>query len=206
MAEMVGWNGYESMQSNYHLYQSPLLILGILFPALGWFSFIASTVKRLRTGKPSSGVYIPFIGPMLIDMWLRSVGAQPWTMILPWMADIGTLHFIWMMPRLLSEIWRYSRWTRLFVLSGSHENQTVLISFHKGGHYVLKKNWQRPAGETGIVSLGEPGTFICDGNGWILTSYLGGIRQITSGKDHWYVVDPASPLEYRIDGWSLNKG
>lgn len=188
------------------MYQYPFLILGLLFLAAGWFSFIASTVKRLRTGKSSSGVHIPFIGPILFDMWLRSVGAQSWTLILPWVADIGTLHFFWIMPRLVSEMWRYSHFTRLFVLSGSHENQTVYLSFHKGGHYVLKKNWQRPAGEPGIVSLGEPGRFIHTGNGWILTSYMGYERQITQEKDRWYVVDQVSPQEYRIDGWALKKG
>lgn len=206
MAEMVCGIGNGWMQLKYHLYQYPFLILGLLFLLIGWFSFIASTANRFTTGKSSSGVYIPFIGPIFIDMWLRSVGAQSWTMILPWVMDFGTLQFFWIMPRLVSEMWRYSRWTRLFLLSGLHENQTVHLSFHAGGHYVLKKNWQRPAGEPGIVSLGEPGTFIRDGNGWILTSYMGCARQITHEKDYWYVVDQESPQEYRIDGWLLNKG
>jgi tetratricopeptide (TPR) repeat protein len=45
-------------------------------------------------------------------------------------------------PRMATEMWQTSRFTRVFRLVGSRENQSVEISFHKGGCYVLKKKWQ----------------------------------------------------------------
>jgi hypothetical protein len=181
------------------------LILGLIFPLLSWFTLICGAIQHWRTKKSSSGIYIPFIGPILIDIWFVSVGSQSWTLIVPWVLDIGTLSFLWVLPRLIADAWQTSRFTRTFLFVGSEGNQTVGISLHKSGRYMLRKKWQRPPNELGITSLGEPGTFEVDRNDFILTSHVGWKRIIRKQDKEFFIRDTESEGDYRLDGWNLEQ-
>ena len=185
--------------------KNALLVLGLIFPLLSWFTFIGGAIQHWRTKKSCSGIYIPFIGPILIDIWIVAVGSPVWTLIVPWVLDIGTLFFIWVLPRLIADAWQTSRFTRTFLFVGSKGNQTVEISLHRGGRYVLKKQWQRPSNECSITALGKPGTFKVNGEEFILTSHLGWRRIIRKQDDEFLIRDAESEGDYRLDGWSLKQ-
>ena len=183
--------------------ENALLILGLVFPMLSWLTLVVGSIQARSTGKSSSGVYIPFIGPILIDIWLLGVGAPSWSLIIPWIVDIGTLFFLWVLPQMVVDGWRTSRFTRTFLFVGVQGNQTVEISLHKGGRYVLKKQWQRPPNECGITGLGEPGTFQQDGDQFTLTSHTGWTRVIRRQAGEFFVADSEAEGDYQLDGWTL---
>ena len=183
--------------------ENALLIIGLIFPLLSWLTLVTGAIQARSTGRGSSGVYIPFIGPILIDIWLLGVGAPPWALIIPWIADIGTVFFLWVLPQMVVDAWRTSRFTRTFLFVGIQGNQTVEISLHKGGQYVLKKQWQRPQNECGITGLGEPGTFEQDGDQFTLTSHTGWTRVIRREADGFLIADHESEGDYQVDGWKL---
>ena len=185
--------------------QNAFLVLGLIFPLLSWFTFIGGAIQHWRTGKSSSGIYIPFIGPVLIDIWIVAVDSPAWMLIVPWVLDIGTWAFLWVLPRSIASAWHTSRFTRTFLLVGSRGNQTVEISLHRGGRYVLKKQWQRPSNECGIVALGEPGTYEVKGETFILTSHLGWKRIMRKRNDEFFIRDTESEGDYLLDGWSLKQ-
>lgn len=185
--------------------ENALLIAGLIFPAISWLSFLASGIQYLLAKKTSSGVYIPFIGPLLIDIWIIAVDAPIWTLVIPWIADIGTVFFLFAMPRLIVNAWQTSQFTRIFLLVGMRANQAVEISFHKGGHYVLKKNWNRPTGEMGVVALSEPGSFEEVEESIVLTSHTGAMRHVRRHDGEYLVSDTEAGEDYNLDGWTLHE-
>lgn len=104
---------------------------------------------------------------------------------------------------MVKEAFNTSRFTRLFVLTGNQSNQTVSISFHKGGIYHFQKKWQRPPGEMGLLEVNEPGTYTEQLGSLQLTSHTGSMRCIVKRKDDYFVQDDDSSDDYRIDGWVL---
>jgi hypothetical protein len=170
-----------------------LLAIGLLFPAISWLTLIAGYLHYKWHGGSSSGVYVPFVGPVLLDLWLLSRGELAWTLLIPWLADVGTLFFLVALTRFARDAWQTSRFTRLLLLSGEHSDARVEISLHKGGHYVLRKNWNPEApshSSTGYrpVSLGEPG--VCEEvtGGWRLTSHAGRVWLLLRNEGSGYVV------------------
>jgi len=156
-----------------------------------------------RTGRSTSGAFIPFIGPVLLSVWLIRSSEPKWMLVLPWVLDIGTLFFLAALPRILEEVWQTSSFTRLFTLSGEDGNQSVEITFHRGGHYVLKKRWTRSKGEMGVLTLGEPGIYTSQDNVLILRSHTGRQRQAVPGGEGYVISDPGALDDYRIDGMQL---
>ena len=180
-----------------------VLIAGLIFPTISWLTFIACTLQATFAGKSSSGVYIPIIGPILLDIWILLINAPGWTLAIPWIADIGTIIFALAIPRLFAEFWQTSIFTRTFTLEGAHTNQRAIISFHKGGHYLLTKNWTRRPGEAGVSSVGEPGTYYQHATTIELKSHAGFVRQIKENDGIYAVVDSTSPEDYQLDGWTF---
>jgi hypothetical protein len=183
--------------------ENALLILGLVFPGLAWLTLVAGAIQSRVTGKSYSSVCIPFIGPILIDIWLLVIGAPAWSLILPWIGDIGTLLFLWVLPGLVADEWRHSRFTRTVLFVGVLGNQTVEISLHKGGRYVLKKQWSRRSNECGLTAFGEPGTFEREGDEFTLTSHSGWTRIIRRQGDAFLVADKEAEGDYNLDGWTL---
>lgn len=190
-------NHEEHMSSN-------ILFVGLLFPLLGWLTFALSRIQYARTGRASSGIYIPFIGPILIDIWLFAIAAPTWTLLIPWIADIGTIAFVYMTPRLLHEFWRTSCFTRIAVLEGMMSNMHVRVSLHRNAHYLLEKRWSRPPNETGILKFSEIGTYRDEGSTITLTSSVGAIRRLQKQCNDYVAEDTELHGPGQINGWTLH--
>jgi len=185
-----------------------LFVAGLIFPVLSLLTGIASLLSRRSDQKHSSAVFVPFIGPGLLTCWVL-VGHRPlWLIPILWIADIGTLAFLAVAPRLIADWWRLSSFTRILTLSGKQGIESAIITLHSSGHYLLKKSWNRPPGEMGIVSLGEPGTFVHTDDHYELTAHHG-MRRILRGIDETtYRVEENPPAkeelrDYSLDGWLL---
>jgi hypothetical protein len=188
--------------------QKLLLIVGLIFPAISWLSGIGSLVYQWRYKKHSSPVFIPFIGPILLTTWAVSTHQPLWIIVMVWVADIGTLGFLAASPALLRDWWRICSFTRVLALNGSKDNQSAIITIHSTGHYLLKKSWTRPPGQTGIVGLGEPGTFTQLEDGYELISHVGLRRLLQKTDEKAYRVEaeelPKQELhDYSLRGWVL---
>lgn len=183
-----------------------LLVVGLIFPALSLFTEMASLWDRWRHQKHSSPVFIPFIGPILLTSWVLIDHNPLWWIPFVWIADIGTMAFLVISPRLIADWWHISSFTRILTLRGDHDIQSAIITLHSSGHYLLKKSWNRPPGQIGIVALGEPGTFIQTENQYELTSDLGLHRILRKTLEGTYRVeqdqrDNESLQNYLLHGW-----
>jgi hypothetical protein len=179
-----------------------LLASGLLFPLISWITFLLS-VWTARAGRHSSGVYVPFVGPVLLDVWLAGAAAPGWSLILPWILDIGTLFFFAWLPRLGKELWETSRFTRVITLNGAQGNQTAEFSFHRGGNYQLWIRWQRAPGELGLLAVGDPGTFVKRDRQLELISHTGRERALVATGDAYVVNDTGPQDHYHLQGWHL---
>jgi hypothetical protein len=179
-----------------------LLAGGLLFPLISWLTFLFS-VRDAQAGRHSSGVYVPFVGPVLLDLWLAGTAAPGWSLILPWLFDIGTLFFLAWLPYACRGWWETSRYTRVFTLDGAQGIQTAEFSFHKGGNYYLWIRWQRAPGELGLVALGEHGTYVQRDRQLELLSHTGRERVLVATGDAYLVSDPGPQDNSQLQSWRL---
>ncbi len=128
------------------------LVIGLLFPAISLLTGIGSFVVHWRHKRHSSPLFVPFVGPILLTLWLLLTKKPLWLVPVVWVLDIGTLAFLAIGPRLIADWWRVSSFTKILTLRGARDIQTAIITLHSTGHYVLFKS-------CGIASLGEPGVF-----------------------------------------------
>lgn len=180
----------------------------MIFPVISLLSGIASLLDRWRHKKHSSPVFVPLVGPILLTIWVILAGKPFWFIAVVWVADIGTLAFFAVSPKLLIDYWRTSPFTKILTLTGSRENQTATVTLHSTGYYLLKKSWKRRTGEAGIVELAEPGTFTQTGDCYELISYTGLHRILRKrGTDAFLVEEEASENEgfrnYSLNQWML---
>ena len=185
------------------------LAIGALFPAISWLTLIAGYLHYKWHGRASSGVYVPFVGPLMLDLWLLARGEPGWLLVVPWVIDVGTLFFLAALPRLVKDAWQTSRFTRLLHLSGEHSEARVDISLHRGGHYLLTKHWNQRAplhasAVPRLITLGEPG--LCDESpdGWRLTSHAGRVRHLLRSGSSGYVVRDAAVAARDEDTHNIN--
>jgi hypothetical protein len=185
-----------------------LLAGGLIFPTLSLLTLIASAATRWRSGRYASPVFVPLVGPMLLSIGVLVGGHSAWFIPLVWLTDVGTLAFLVVLPELTRQGWETSRFTRRLSLRGEHDLQRAVITLHRGGRYRLKKSWNRPRGETGIVELGELGMFSETAGGFILVSDHGLSREFSLVVDGAYLVreelhDRPELQNYSLDGWRL---
>jgi len=186
----------------------PLLIVGLIFPGISLLTGIGSLVCHWRHKKHSSPVFLPFVGPVLLTSWGIFAHQPLWFIAIAWVADIGTLAFLAASPQLIRDWWHTSSYTRILALNGNEDNQRAIITLHSTGHYLLKKSWSREPGQTGIVGLGEPGTFTQLDNRYELTSHVG-LRRVLRKTDQtaYRVEEEKLPTEelrnYSLSGWVL---
>jgi hypothetical protein len=141
-------------------------------------------------------------------VWVILTGKPPWLIALFFVTDLSTVYLIAASPRLVAEWWQTSSFTRVLMLNGTRDEQHAILTIHSTGHYLLKKSWIRPEGQTGIVGLGEPGRFVQSGSDFELTSYHGVRRTLIRQDDGIYAVqdeeikDPGL-LNYSLDGWKM---
>jgi len=84
-----------------------LLFFGLLFPIISWLTTIGCYYKWLKYKKHSSAIYIPFIGPVLLTIWVCGAEKPWWLIPIVWICDIGTVSFIYVIPRLISDWWKH---------------------------------------------------------------------------------------------------
>lgn len=185
-----------------------LLVFGLIFPALSLLTGIGSLVHQWRHKEYSSPIFIPFIGPILLTCSILLTYRPLWLIPIAWILDIGTLAFFAVTPRLLRDSWRVSWFTRILKLHGTHDIQSAILTLHKTGHYLLKKSWNRPPNELGVVGLGEPGVFTKTADGYRMRSDHGLCRTLRRTTDGGYTVDEDAfqdeALEkYSLDGWVM---
>jgi hypothetical protein len=179
-----------------------LLFAGFVFPLISWLTFALGFFKT-RSGRAPSGVYVPLVGPVLLSAWLHKTSAPEWTLLLPWVFDIGTLFFIASAPSVLREFWRTSIFTRLFKLTGADGNESVEISFHRGGLYFLKKCWTRSSGQLWMIAIGESGKYLDGERSLKLCSDSGRKRDLAIEGEIYVVSDFGTVDDLQIQGWRL---
>lgn len=185
-----------------------LLGCGLFFPALSLLTVFASAVTWWRSGRHASAVLIPFVGPVLLTCWLLLRGYSAWFIPLVWLLDMGTVMFLAVLPWLIREWWQTSVFTRIMILRGTQGIQRAVITIHHGGHYLLRKSWDRPSSEPGIVGLGEPGSFVADGETLTLVSDHGlrrRLRRVTRDAFDVEELEEDRPelRDYSLRGWRL---
>lgn len=188
--------------------ESGLFAGGLLFPALSLLTVLASAMTWWRSHRHASAVLIPFIGPALLTCWILLRGYSGWFIPLAWLLDIGTLVFLSVLPRLIREWWQTSVFTRTMILRGTQGIQRAEITIHRGGRYLLTKTWNRPRDELGIVGLGEPGSFVAEGETLTLVSDHGLRRELRRVARSAYDVDEPEEdcpqfQDYSLRGWRL---
>src|SRR5262249_52807804 len=142
-----------------------------LSTAVSWWSY------RVQK-KHSSAVLIPYIGPVCLTVWIVQTNKSYWFIPAAWVCDLGTIAFTSVLPRLIKDAWHVSTITKAMTLVGRSGNAEAELTLHKGGHYLLRKRWNRRHGDFGPLSRGEPGRYIevhgnfhltaCDGASWTL--------------------------------------
>jgi hypothetical protein len=191
-----------------------LLAVGLVFPAVSWLSVMASAWSYWRNGRRSSAIYLPFFGPIILTCWVILDSRPLWLIVIAWVLDIGTIAFLLVAPRLLREWWRTSRFTTKLILSGSEGIESATLTLHSGGHYLLRKAWNRPKDMPGIVGLGEPGTYVEDGSDYELTAHYGLRRHLhlfdarTSYTSFSVREEPSQNQDHRdysLEGWILSR-
>jgi hypothetical protein len=187
-------------------YPIVFLVTGLLFPLISLLTGIAALIDRWTRKKNSSPVFIPFIGPVLLTTWVVLSHYPWWVVPLVWMGDIGTVAFLILSPKLISEWWDTCSYTRVLSLHGSRDNQTAQLSFHSTGRYLLRKKCQRAPNECGFLSLGEPGVFTQTEEALEMKADHGWERRLDAvSEGHFRVsedeeVDRKHPI-YSIAGW-----
>jgi hypothetical protein len=186
------------------------LVSGLLFPLLSILTGIAVLIDRWRGKKHSSPVFIPFIGPALLTAWVMLSHYPLWLIPIVWVGDIGTVAFLIISPKLLSQWWDTCSHTRVLCLHGVNGNQSAELSFHSTGRYHLRKKWQRPPNECGIVSLGELGTFTRTPDAFEMKADHGCSRQLSPVSEGRFQVRAEAELadayrDYSIVGWEFDQ-
>jgi hypothetical protein len=156
-------------------------------------------LHMMTTGKDSSWVIIPFIGPITLDVFLLIEAKPLWSLAIPWMLDAGTLNTFMYMPRLFRDWWKTSCFTRLCTLTGSRANQHVQVSLHKGNQYCLRFRCEQRL-------LSTLGSFEAMNAGFRLTSQSGEVWRIEACADGYIAADPLDSLGLSMDGLRLHCG
>ncbi len=184
---------------------SPLLIVGCVFPIISWISLIIATINQKILGIHCSPAFVPIIGPVLLNSWSIQSGHPVWFLIVPWVLDIGTLWFLFLLPNMIKEYWQYSKFTRIFVFHSKKNHKNIALSIHKNEHFIIKFNWQREKNETGIISMNDFGKYtIADNGDYTLTSHTGTKRKLYPTKGHYVCMDHENKEASNIDGYTFS--
>jgi hypothetical protein len=182
------------------------LVAGLLFPLISLLTGIAALIDRWKRKKNSSPVFIPFLGPALLTTWVV-LSHYPWWLIpVVWVSDIGTVGFLILSPKLISQWWDTCSHTRIISLHGASGNRSAQLSFHSTGRYLLRKQWQRPPNECGIVSLGELGVFTQTPEAFEMKADQGWGRRVVAVSEGCFQVQEDVEVaeehaDYSVFGW-----
>lgn len=184
-----------------------LLCLGVFFPVISVVTLGLAWWTHWSTGRNSSAVLIPVIGPVCLTCWVLASGHSAWFIPLVWVADPATMMFLWVTPWLLKDYWRYSRWTCLATYRSNRGNHSVTLSLHFAGNYLLVQNWEPPYGPQGVIQTSEGGQYAQSGDDYELTAHDELLRTLRHNDEKTYelVEHPQDSIivPYPLDGWTL---
>ncbi|ADG66237.1 hypothetical protein Plim_0387 [Planctopirus limnophila DSM 3776] len=187
-----------------------LLGLGFFFPVVSFVTLILAAIESRRTGRNCSAILIPLIGPIALTGWVLVTGRSSWFIPLVWITDLGTVLFLCVLPWIIIEAWRISRWTLLKRFDATHRQASATLTLHRHGYYFLRRTWVRTAGSFGPVSAGETGRYLESYDRIVMTSDDGTEgRQLLRHEDgHWIMHDPIEAQfqeDYSLDGWKFQQ-
>lgn len=187
-----------------------LLILGLLFLVLSLLTTIISYYDWFKHNKHTSPFYVPFVGPVLLAIWIFGTHKPLWLIPIVLVCDIGTDAFIIATPRLFMDWWNTCSFTRILNLHGSAGIQTATLTFHSTGRYYLSKEWHRSSPEPGPISVGDIGSFARKGDIIEMKSDWGWLRKIRLVSDgRFAVIEEVDVREkepdYSIANWTFDE-
>lgn len=190
-------------------FSKALLCFGLLFPVVSFVTFVLADIESRRTGRNCSAILIPFVGPIALTGWILITGRSSWFIPLVWITDLGTVLFLCVLPRLITEAWRISRWTRLQRFEATHRQAMATLTLHRHGYYFLHRTWVRTT-SFGPLSTGETGRYVESHDRIVLTSDDGTERrQLLRHEDsHWIMYDPSDKKIQGVeslDGWKFQQ-
>lgn len=186
------------------------LYIGIATPFLSLLTGLISLIHYWRFKSHASPIFIPLIGPLCLSGLVLYFGKPLWLIPIVWITDVGTVAFLWMSPRTITDWWNVSALTRILNLRGSQGIQSAVLTLHSTGHYFLKKSWERSPGEWGICGLGESGTYRRTESGFDLVAHHGLCRTLRTAANGTYLVeeeqsDAASGGDSSLKDWTLQE-
>lgn len=183
-----------------------LFLFGLGLPVLAWLTLIIGYIERKMTGKGSSGILIPVIGPVLLNICSLQMNLSGWTYVIPWVADISTVLFIRHLPSILREIWGFSKYTELLALQSKIGIQTANLSLHKNNLYIIRFTWLRKEDECGIIATNDFGTYQAEGDTkYILTSHTGNTIILEKDGDVYRCTDSRAAGYTNVDGYEFSR-
>jgi len=186
------------------------LFAGITFPCVSLLTGTISLVQYWRFKKHESPIFIPFIGPLCLSVLVLYFGKPLWLIPVVWIADVGTVAFLWISPRVVADWWNVSGFTRILTLHGSQGAQSAVLTLHSTGHYFLKKSWQLAPGAFGICGLGDSGTYRRTEDDFELVTHHGLRRFLRTAANGTYLVeegqaDAATNGNSSLKDWTLQE-
>lgn len=183
-----------------------LLGVGLFFPVISWITLGLTWWTFNSTGKSSSSIMFPVVGPLLLTGWVLAAGYSAWFIPLLWLID----PFTWMLPWLLRQFWRISRWTRIETWYGEQKTHSVNLSFYSTGYYVLDQNWKYPHGPYHVTHISEVGQYTVQGDDYDLHSTDGTHRRLcwAAVGSFTLIEHPragGSQLPYPLGEWTLSR-
>ena len=117
----------------------------------------ASLVLSLRTGRFCSPV--PLVGAVFLvagALLFPTLRPYAWAGVL---LDFGTLVLLLALPMIAREMWATCRFNLLEEYVGRRGATTVYLRLFRRGVFTLRWDIQRPAGEHGLIGVGNIGTW-----------------------------------------------
>lgn len=168
-----------------------LLVAALLFPALSYLTFALSMYDHWRHNKYSSPIFVPFIGPVLLTVWIVVTGRSVLWIPLAWVLDAGTLAFLTVVPQLATEWWVTSAWTRVRELHARRGVWSARLTLHSTGRYLAV--FERAGQEPGIAGFTRAGSYLDRGDEIELTGSDGHSAKLVRGEDGAYCVAGDGP-------------
>ncbi|QDV29274.1 hypothetical protein Spb1_11540 [Planctopirus ephydatiae] len=190
-------------------FSNALLCFGLFFPVVSFVSLILAAIESRRTGRNCSAILIPFVGPIALTGWILITGRSSWFIPLIWITDLGTILFLWVLPRLITEAWRISRWTLLMRFDATHRQSMATLTLHRHGYYFLRRTWVRTT-SFGPLSAGETGRYLESHDRIVLTSDDGTERrQLHHQLDCIWIMNDSNDKKIRgvesLDRWRFQQ-
>lgn len=171
-----------------------LLAVGLFFPVISVLTLALSWWGQRRTGKYSSAVLIPIIGPTMLSLWIEHRGIHRGWIPLVWLGDPGSLSLLIILPRLLREWWQISSLTEFLRLASDGDQPKIRLSLHRTSRYRLQVCWP-PTSSPGPVTQSEVGFWSPTTDGYRLTTDGGDCAHtLLKSGDTWQFFRAGEPL------------